>query len=90
MTFVLESALDIIAHQLNTDPAELRIKNGIGPNEVSVHGWRITSNGLEECIREATEKARWAEKRRHKKPFRGIGISCCNHVSGNRAFAREF
>ncbi|NIO11443.1 MAG: molybdopterin-dependent oxidoreductase, partial [Anaerolineales bacterium] len=90
MTFVLESALDIIAHQLNTDPAELRIKNGIGPNEVSVHGWRITSNGLEECIREAAEKARWAEKRRHKKPFRGIGISCCNHVSGNRAFAREF
>jgi CO/xanthine dehydrogenase Mo-binding subunit len=90
MTFVLESALDMIADQLNMDPAELRIKNGIGPNETSVHGWKITSSGLKDCVIKATEKADWQKKRQKKEPLKGIGLSCCNHVSGNRPFAREF
>lgn len=90
MTFVLESALDMIAHQLTMDPAELRIKNGIGPNEVSVHGWEIKSCALRECISKATETAGWQEKRQQRESLNGIGLSCCNHVSGNRAFVREF
>ena len=44
MTFVLESALDMIAEQLNLDPVDLRLKNGIGPNETSVQGWKIHSS----------------------------------------------
>ncbi len=90
MTFVLESALDMIADQLNMDPAELRIKNGIGPNETSIHGWKINSSGLKDCVSQATEKADWQKKRQKKEPLKGIGLSCCNHVSGNRPFAREF
>jgi CO/xanthine dehydrogenase Mo-binding subunit len=90
MTFVLESALDMIADQLNMDPAELRIKNGMGPNETSIHGWKINSSGLKDCVSQATEKADWHEKRQKKEPLKGIGLSCCNHVSGNRPFAREF
>ena len=90
MTFVLESAIDMIADQLKMDPADLRLKNGIGPNETSVHGWKINSSGLQDCVVKAAEKAGWAPKRRQKKPLKGIGLSCCNHVSGNRPFAREF
>ena len=90
MTFVLESALDMIADQLNMDPVELRLKNGIGPNETSVHGWKINSSGLKDCVVQAAEKADWKTKRRQKEPLKGIGLSCCNHVSGNRPFAREF
>ncbi|MDM8555359.1 xanthine dehydrogenase family protein molybdopterin-binding subunit [Desulfococcaceae bacterium HSG7] len=90
MTFVLESALDMIAEQLNIDPVDLRLKNGIGPNETSVHGWKINSSGLKECVVKAAAKAEWKTKRGRKKPFKGIGLSCCNHVSGNRPFAREF
>lgn len=90
MTFVLESALDTIAEALSIDPAELRKKNAIGPNETSVHGWEIKSCALRECISKATEAASWAEKRKKRKKFKGIGIACCNHVSGNRPFAREF
>lgn len=89
-TFVLESALDMLAHKLGMDPAEMRIKNSIGPNSVSVHGWRINSCGLKECVEEAADAAGWNEKRARKKPLKGIGLSCCNHVSGNRAFVREF
>jgi CO/xanthine dehydrogenase Mo-binding subunit len=90
MTFVLESALDMIADQLKMDPADLRLKNGIGPNETSIHGWKINSSGLQDCVVKATEKAGWKAKRRQKEPLKGIGLSCCNHVSGNRPFAREF
>ncbi len=90
MTFVLESALDMVAEQLNMDPVDLRLKNGIGPNETSVHGWKINSSGLKDCVLAAAAKADWNTKRRQKKPFKGIGLSCCNHVSGNRPFAREF
>jgi CO/xanthine dehydrogenase Mo-binding subunit len=90
MTFVLESALDMLASELNIDPLELRLRNAIGPNEVSVHGWEIKSCGLKDCILKAAEVANWQERRRRKEPLKGIGLSCCNHVSGNRAFAREF
>ncbi len=90
MTFVLESALDMIADRLGMDPAELRVKNGIGPDELSIHGWKIQSCGLKDCVEKAVERARWKEKREGKKPYRGIGLSCCNHVSGNRAFSRDF
>jgi CO/xanthine dehydrogenase Mo-binding subunit len=90
MTFVLESSLDMIADQLGIDPAELRIRNDIGPNTVSVHGWEIKSCGLKECVSRATTAIGWKEKRTDRKPLRGIGLSCCNHVSGNRAFVREF
>ena len=90
MTFVLESAIDVIADQLKMDPADLRLKNGIGPNETSIHGWKINSSGLRDCVVKATEKAGWKTKHRQNKPLKGIGLSCCNHVSGNRPFAREF
>jgi CO/xanthine dehydrogenase Mo-binding subunit len=90
MTFVLESALDMIADRLNMDPAELRVKNAIGPNETSIHGWKINSSGLKDCVTRATQKADWQKKRGQKEPLKGIGLACCNHVSGNRPFAREF
>ncbi|NWF57560.1 MAG: molybdopterin-dependent oxidoreductase [Syntrophaceae bacterium] len=90
MTFALESALDMLSELLGMDPAELRMKNGLRTGEVSIHGWKIGSSGLEECIEKATQAAGWKEKRAPKTHARGIGLACCNHVSGNRAFAREF
>jgi CO/xanthine dehydrogenase Mo-binding subunit len=80
----------MIADQLNLDPAEVRIKNGMAPGDVSLHGWEIKSCGLQECVERATESAGWREKRGRREPYTGIGIACCNHVSGNRAFSREF
>jgi CO/xanthine dehydrogenase Mo-binding subunit len=90
MTFVLETAMDAIAEHLSMDPAELRLKNGIGSGEVSIHGWKIGASGLAECVEKATKAADWTEKRSRKEPMRGIGLACCNHVSGNRGFVQEF
>jgi 4-hydroxybenzoyl-CoA reductase alpha subunit len=90
MTFALESSMDMIAEAIGMDPAELRIRNGVRTGDVSIHGWKIGSSGLAECIDKATEASHWKEKRAEKRFPRGIGLACCNHVSGNRAFAREF
>lgn len=90
MTFALESSLDMIAEALKMDPAELRIMNGVKTGEVSIHGWQIGSSGLEECVKKAVEASGWKKKREEKQFGHGIGLACCNHVSGNRAFSREF
>jgi len=90
MTFALESSLDMIAKELNMDPAELRIRNGLRTGEVSIHGWQIGSSGLEECVKKAVKASGWKEKRKNKRFAHGLGLACCNHVSGNRAFSREF
>ena len=91
MTFAVESTLDALAHELEMDPAQFRLENAIRANEISIHGWKIKSCGLEQCIEEATRKANWTEKRKQKVPYRGIGLACCNHVSGSRVAAiREF
>lgn len=90
MTFALESGMDMLSQELGIDPADMRLRNGLKTGEVSLHGWKIGSSGLEECVQKATRASGWQEKRRRKDPLRGIGLACCNHVSGNRAFAREF
>lgn len=90
MTFALESGMDVLSRLLGMDPAELRLRNGLKTGEVSLHGWKIGSSGLGECVEKATRASGWKEKRLQKRAFRGIGLACCNHVSGNRAFAREF
>lgn len=90
MTFALESSMDMIAQAIGMDPAELRLINGHQRGDISIHGWKIGSCGLAECIRRATEASGWNAKRAERQTARGIGLACCNHVSGNRAFAREF
>jgi len=90
MTFALESMLDQAAHQLRIDPAEMRLKNAVQPGYVSVHGWQVKSAGLNECVEKATGATGWQNKRTEKTPGRGIGLACCNHVSGYSAFFPPF
>lgn len=83
-TFAVESALDVAAEALGLDPITIRLKNAVRSGDITIHGWRVQSCGLEECIRRATALAGWSEKKKSKKPYHGIGLACCNHVSGNR------
>jgi xanthine dehydrogenase molybdenum-binding subunit len=65
------------------DPVELRLKNVNKPNSETVNGFKITSCGLEECIRSAADKAGWHEihgKQGAKK--KGIGMGSLIHVGG--------
>ncbi|MBI2880220.1 MAG: xanthine dehydrogenase family protein molybdopterin-binding subunit [Candidatus Tectomicrobia bacterium] len=89
-TFAQESLLDVLAHEIGMDPADLRLKNAVRTGDVTVHGWRIGSCGLDECIRAATRAAGWEKARRaggKGAVRRGVGLACAIHVSGNRMFA---
>lgn len=94
MLFAVESLLDMLSEDAGIDPAVLRLKNSFKNGEVSVHGWRINSCGLQECVRKAGKTSDWQRKRGRFPQVgtrrRGIGLACCNHVSGYRPILPDF
>ena len=94
MVFALEACFDHLAGELGIDLVEFRLRNAVREGDTSVHGWKINSCGLSECIRKAAGIAGWAEHRKAKpRPgapagpakARGMGTACAIHVSGNRS-----
>jgi len=86
--FAQECMIDVCARRAGLDPVEVRLKNAVRQGDLTLHGWKVKSCGLTECI----EKARAAIVRGRKpkedqdgKIKRGVGLACMNHVSGNRA-----
>lgn len=88
MQFALNSHLDMMARMLRLDPVAIHKRNAIGAGEVSVHGWKIGSTGLKDCIDAATAAIGWDDKRKRVKAAgirrRGVGMAAVMHVSGNR------
>lgn len=82
-TFAVEQHMDMIAEKIGMDPMELRLKNVNQPNSDTINGFKITSCGLEECIRSAADKAGWSEIRgKQSAKKRGIGMGSLIHVAG--------
>jgi 4-hydroxybenzoyl-CoA reductase alpha subunit len=80
--FAFEVQLDQIADRLQIDPIELRRRNFIGANTVTVNGQRITSNGFLECLDRVERESGWSE-RHGKLPFgRGLGVAGSMYISG--------
>jgi len=80
-TFVVESHMDMLAHELGMDPVEFRLKNANQPGDVTGQGVKITTCGLSECIQKAAENIGWKEKR-GQPGNRGVGIAAQLHVGG--------
>lgn len=89
--FALESMIDIVADKLGMDPAELRLKNYIEPNSISIHGYHISSCGLPECMERAKELIGWDDVRGANHRY-GHGVGCASlvHAAGSRAGDPEF
>ena len=88
MQFALNSHIDAMAKMLDVDPLLIHQRNAIGAGETSVHGWKIGSTGLLECLEQATTAMKWRQKRLAA-PLdgaikRGVGMAAAMHVSGNR------
>lgn len=91
-----ETFLDVVAEKLAVDPVELRRMNGVNAGDVSVHGWRIASCGLRECLDRAEAMSDF--RSRGSAPavpprtgvVRGKGFAAANHISGNRIIIDEF
>ncbi|HLF15058.1 MAG TPA: molybdopterin cofactor-binding domain-containing protein, partial [Bacteroidota bacterium] len=64
------------------DPAELRLKNLVEPNSMTVNSLRVTSCGIRECIEAVVEKSGWREKRNSLPRGRGIGLAASAYISG--------
>jgi 4-hydroxybenzoyl-CoA reductase subunit alpha len=80
--FAFESQLDMIAHDLDIDPAEIRLHNALQPNTRTVNDLRVTSYGYPDCIKEVVQKSGWKDKK-GKLPFgKGVGLAGSHYVSG--------
>ena len=82
--YVIERLVDCLADELKMDPAELRLKNLIKPDQfpyVSPTGWEYDSGQYEKTMRVAMEIAGYDELRkeqaekRARGEYMGIGIS---------------
>lgn len=80
--FAYEVSLDKIAHELSMDPIELRRKNLVGANTETLNGMRVTSNGIEECLRRVETASGWKARRGKLGYGRGLGIAVSAYISG--------
>jgi aerobic carbon-monoxide dehydrogenase large subunit len=89
--YTIERMMDILAHRLKIDPAELRLKNFIPPEAFpykSALGWTYDSGNYAGALRKAMEiidyaglRREQAEKRK-KGELMGIGISSFTEIVG--------
>lgn len=89
-TFAVECMMDMLAYKLHIDPVEIRLKNAVQCGDVSIHGWKIKSCELADCIKKASQAAMWQEKKANPIKGKGLGIGCVIHVSGNRSVFPPF
>lgn len=89
--YTIERLVDILAHELNIDPAEIRLKNFIPPEKFpykSALGWVYDSGNYAQALKKAMEKVGYWELRREQEEKRkrgelmGIGISSFTEIVG--------
>ncbi|MDO8689715.1 MAG: xanthine dehydrogenase family protein molybdopterin-binding subunit [Dehalococcoidia bacterium] len=71
--FAVECQIDRIASDLGLDAAAIRLKNALKPDTTTPSQLRITSCGLDDCIREATAALGGASD---------VGLACSAFMSG--------
>ena len=81
--FAVESLIDDIAHRIHLDPVELRLRNFIGPNTLTVGQYRITSNGSREALQRVADQSGWKKKHGHLPYGHGLGVGCGFFISGS-------
>ena len=80
--FAMEVQLDEIAEKLGLDPVEMRLKQIVEPNSVTVNGLRVSTIGLRECIEKVAARSGWKEKHRSLPAGHGIGFAASSYISG--------
>lgn len=86
--FALESALNELAHKLNMDPTEIRLKNLMkaGESSIAFDGKSFNSSTLDKCIEKGKEMIGWNEKFPAKEvapgKVRSVGMAVTMQGSG--------
>lgn len=81
--FAIETIIDEAARKLNVDPIELRLKNLLPADTLTLGQFRITSNGSRECLKAVRDRAGWKDKFGKLPAGRGIGVACGFYISGS-------
>lgn len=82
MRFAFESQLDMLARDLDIDPAEIRRRNFLPAPCITVNNLRVTSYGFPECIERVIAASGWRERKGKLPRGRGLGLAGSHYVSG--------
>ncbi len=89
--YLIERLVDLLARELGADPAELRMRNLLRPEQFpyrSATGLRYDSGDYPRALRKAMQIAGYAElraeqaRRRERGELMGIGVSCFTEAVG--------
>jgi 4-hydroxybenzoyl-CoA reductase subunit alpha len=80
--FAFECLLNMVADDLGIDPIEIRRRNAMTPNTITVNELDIGSCEFRATLDAAAEKSGWSEKYGKLPKGRGIGVGCGGFVSG--------
>ncbi len=81
--FAIETIIDEAARKLKIDPIDLRIKNLLPADTLTLGQFRITSNGSLECLKAVSERSGWKNKFGKLPKGKGIGVACGFYISGS-------
>lgn len=81
--FAVESLIDDLSHRIQMDPCELRMKNFLDSNTLTVGQYRITSNGSRESLQKVMEDSGWKTRRAKLEKGKGLGVACGFFISGS-------
>lgn len=80
--FAFEVHLDRIAADLGIDPLEIRYRNAIDPDTVTVNELRITSCAFKECLDKVADAVDWRHRHGNLPYGKGIGLAGGFYVTG--------
>jgi 4-hydroxybenzoyl-CoA reductase subunit alpha len=83
--YSIEVGLDQLAERMGIDPFDLRERNALPPNSVTVNEFRITSTSFPKCLAVARAKSGWDQKFRRLPYGKGVGLGCGFYISGSNS-----
>jgi len=80
--FAMEIQLDKAAEALGIDPIELRRRNAIPPEGMTINEMKIGSSGFLECLDAVESASKWKERRGALPRGHGLGVAGSTYISG--------
>ncbi|MCF8257723.1 MAG: molybdopterin-dependent oxidoreductase [Flavobacteriales bacterium] len=81
--FAVETLIDRLAERIAMDPCEMRLRNFLDGDTLTVGQYRITSNGSEQSLRKVMELSDWKNRFRRMPDGHGFGVACGFFISGS-------
>lgn len=81
--YAYETLIDELCVLTEQDPVQFRIDNALPSYTKTINEFRITSNGVVECLERSRERSGWAEKHGKLPHGHGIGVACGFYISGS-------